>query len=820
MVIISNMHRKLFRDLKTAKVQFGAVILIVLLGVALFIGAYGAYLNLDTSYNTSYDILEMANYWISVDYIDERAAREMDEIPGATAQGRIIGEVFIDMRSESGEQVVGRIISLPPHEHPILNNVSIISGSYFTPYSGREILLENHFADYYKLQPGDWLTLEREESKGRFMIAGIVTSPEYIWVSKSAQEPMPSPRNFGVLFMPQPTAEKLFNMDGLVNEINLAVAPGVNHDKIIDEVRQILRRHNIKRMTTKDEPLLIRTREIDIIKGVRTAYMVKRDDLIGNRLLKQDLEGFAQLAFLFPVLFLSMASLAIYVLLSRLIESQRVQIGLMLALGYSKAKILFHYLGFSLVVGIIGSILGAGLGHVLGSSLTSEYTAQLNIPISIIKIHWDIIVTGMLIGVIMPLIAGLPPAWSTMKMKPAAAMRPAPPQTGHRTLPEIVLPFLSRLPYLFLLPMRNVFRNIRRSLFMAVGVASAVILVLVSMSFVDAMDKALNTQYEVIQKYDALILFQGTGASSTAAYVGRLDGIDQAEAILEMPYRIRHGEHTADSSIMGLPKQSSMYNLLSPEGDFLDVVDDSILVPVAFKEKLDVDINDIVQLEPLVGTLGDTEKRLAGFVDTPIGGRAFMPIREVQQMLHSPGTATGILVTFNGQPSPDLLKKLYNLPKVASIEFIADTIGLLDEMMGFFWVFIGVMLVMGAALGAAIVFNNVTVNVLQRTREIAIMRAVGISNTRLTAILTLENLTIGIIGILIGIPVGIYIADYFFQSMASSTDDVISITLTIFPRTYIISTVSALVILLVSQIPAIRKITTLSLATATKDWAE
>ena len=60
MVTFPKLHRKLFRDLKAAKVQFGAVILIVLLGVALFIGAYGAYLNLNSSYNASYNLLNMA----------------------------------------------------------------------------------------------------------------------------------------------------------------------------------------------------------------------------------------------------------------------------------------------------------------------------------------------------------------------------------------------------------------------------------------------------------------------------------------------------------------------------------------------------------------------------------------------------------------------------------------------------------------------------------------------------------------------------------------------------------------------------------------
>jgi putative ABC transport system permease protein len=820
MVRIKKLNYKLLRDIKAAKFQFGAVVLIILLGVALFIGAYTAYLNLDQSYNTSFKNLHMADYWISVDHIDERAAREMDDIPGVTAQGRIIGDVQIDMSEETGERVEGRVISLPAYEHPGINDVMIDRGSYFSSTPGREILVEKHFADYYKLKPGDWLTLKRDGNTASYKIAGIVVSPEYIWVSESAQNPMPTPRTFGVLFMPQPAVENLFDMRGIVNEIDLLVEPGTDRNEVMDEVQLILKRNYIKRITSKDDPVVIYTRKIDIIQGVRTAYMVERSDQISYRLLRQDLDSFQLLAFLFPLLFLSMASLTIYVLLSRLVESQRVQIGLMRGLGYSRAAILGHYVGFSLFVGLIGSLLGVALGQFLGRGLTTMYVAELNLPFIINTTHWGIIFTGVLIGTLIPVIAGLIPAWSTMKMQPATAMRPAPPASGRKAILEIILPFLSRLPYVLKLPMRNIFRNPRRSFYMALGIASSVSLIIVSMSFFDAMEKSINTQFDIIQKYDALIRFQGTGAASTAAYVKNLGGVDNAEAILEMPYRIRFGDNYVDSSIMGLPKNSSMYNLQTSEGTNIDVVDDGILIPVPLKDDLGAKIGDTVNLEPLVGTVGETQKRIAGYVDIPIGGRAFMPLRETQKLIHSPGGATGILLTFNGAPSPTLLKKLYNLPQVASIEFSDDFKRLIDEMMGFFWVFIGVMLAMGAALGIAIIFNSVTVNVLQRIREIALMRAVGMRTAWINTILTLENFTVGIFGVLLGIPLGRFIADWFFKAMATSSEDITSITLTIFPRTYIIAVVSALVILLVSQIPAMRQIQRLSLATAIKDWYE
>ncbi len=799
MVALPKLHRKLLRDIKAGRAQYTAVALVIILGIATFVASYEAYQNLDSSYEHTYEQLHMADYWISVDYLPHRAAREMDEIHGALAQGRIVGDIVIDLAEESGERVSGRVISLPLQNHPKINDVHIESGSYFGTEAQREILLEKHFAEYHHLGPGDWLTIKREGNKARFRIAGVVTSPEYIWIAKSAQELFSSPRTFGVLFMPQSRAETLFSMNGLHNEINLAVEQKADRTGIINEVKNILRRYNIKRLTQKDEPLAISTRKVDIIQGVRTAHMVERKDHLGNRLLKMDLEGFRELAVLFPTLFLSMAALAIYVLLNRLVESQRVQIGLMRALGYGKAPVLLHYLGFALILGTVGSLLGAVLGHALANALTREYASQLKLPFVIVAPHWNVVAVGMVIGIAVPLLAGLFSARAATKMRPAEAMRPPKPAAGHRTLLETLLPFLHRLPYILKLPLRNVFRNLRRTVFMAMGVASAIVMVLVSMSFLDATEAALYNQFERIQNFDAKLILGGTTGTVTTSYLKHLEGIDQAEAVLEVPYRLQHGELVSDSSIMGLPEQSSLYHLFTPEGYPTDVVPDDILLTLSLKKKLGVEVGDKLQLEPIVGTIGETEKQLAGFVDEPLGNRAFMPLKDAQKLLRMPGAATSVLLSFNGEPTATLLKRLYNTSQ------------------GFFWVFIGVMLAMGIALGIAIIFNGVTVNVLERRREIAIMRAVGMSHTRLALILSLENLLLGCLGVVIGLPLGYYIASYF---MSMYETDLFSMSAVIFPRSYIIAALSAVLILLVSQIPAIRQIYRLSLPTATKDWSE
>ncbi|MBM4449312.1 MAG: FtsX-like permease family protein, partial [Chloroflexi bacterium] len=728
MVAVPKLHLKLLRDIKSAKIQYGAVAFIIFLGITIFICGYEAYLNLDISYNSYFDRLNMGDYWISVDEIDNRAVRQLNEIPGVAAIGRIRGDVNVDMGGETGEKVAGHVISLPSLHLPDVNLVQIESGGYFSPEFGREILVENHFADYHKIQPGDWLTLEYQGVKAKFRVMGIVVSPEYLWVTKSAQDAMPSPRTFGVFFMPESTAEQIFGMDGKSSELVLRVAPGVDRGKVLDRVKGILRRHDIGRITSKDDPVKVRAREIDIIRGVRTAYMTARKDLPSVQLLRQDLEGFAMLAFLFPLLFLTMASLSIYVLLSRLVESQRIQIGLMRAIGYSRSSILFHYMGFALVVGIAGSLTGVIAGHLLANGLTEMYVSQLNIPSMIVITHWGVIVVGILIGMGIPLVAGLLPAWSTLSIQPAEAMRPAIPASGNRIVMRTLAFLLGPFPYVLKVPLRNIFRNVRRSLFMASGVASAVILILVSMSFVDAVDSTFDMQFNVVQKYDAFVYLQGVGAASTATYIGNLKGVKETEAVLEMPYRVRYGGNTVDTSIAGFPAGSSMYWLVGEDGRRIDVTNDGVLIPISYKERLGAEVGDTVQLEPLVGTVGETEKKLAGYVQTAVGARAFMPLREVQKLQHNLGAATGIFVKFDGLPSADLLKRMYDMPQVASVELVSDTRALIDEMMGFFWVMIGFMLMMGVTLGVAIIFNGVTINVLQRTREMAVMRAIGLGD--------------------------------------------------------------------------------------------
>ncbi len=802
-----------------SKAQFGAVAAVIALGIAAFSGVYASYQNLHVSYEYTYNVLQMGDYFITVDYLPERAVREMDALPGVHAEGQVVGNVKLAIDTEGGQRVEARVVTLPSDRRPVVSDVKMMGGSYFSPGHKREVLLPPGFAAYHDLEPGDSLTIEHGGLKSTFQVAGIAIHPEYLWVSKSAEEMITTDKTFGVMFMPKDRAEELFGMQGMVNQIGLAFDDGVEVDETIEQVKRILTRYGIKRFTSKDDQISVGARKIDIVQGVRAAYMVPREDQLSYDLLKADLDGLQQMAFLFPVLFLGVAALAIYILLGRLVESQRIQIGLMRALGYTKTQVLLHFIEFALTIAVIGSVTGALLGHVMASALTTYYAGFLHLPYVEVIPQWGVTAVGVGVGTVVPVVASVVPCWSSVRMQPAEAMRPPAPPAGHRTFIEILLPFFPRLHSTFKLPLRNMFRHPRRTLFMATGVMSAAALILVSLSMMDMVEELSGEQIDKTQHYDARVILQGIGSATTATYIAHLDGVQAAEALLDQPYRVKFGGESQSTSIRGIEPDTVMYSLISPDDEILTVSDDGIILPTYISDKLGVEVGDTVYLEPLVGTVGESERTVVGLITEAMGGRPHVPLEEAQKLFNLPGAATSVFVKFYGEPSPELLERIYDLPEVASIEQASAFKEYIDQSMGAMYAMVGVMLAMSFGLGMAIVFNGVTVNVLDRRREIAIMRAIGMSDRQLSSIITMENLGTALIGIVLGLPFGYLIADYIMRASTESMEGV-SYTAVVYPRSYVIAAVCSVIIILLSQIPAIKRMTTMSLPTVTKGWVE
>ncbi|MBI4216193.1 MAG: FtsX-like permease family protein [Chloroflexi bacterium] len=811
---MGKLRLQLLRDLAVHKWQFGAATLVVALGVALFGGAYSSYQNLKASYAYSYQRLAMADYWLLVDEAPERAVSEIGALPGvAAAEGRIVREVPLHIPGSAG--VLARVISVPQERPASAIDLVLVEGSFFSGPQAREVLLERKFANFQGFRPGDTIHFKKGNERIPFKVVGVVISPEYIWVTKSAAEMFPSPRAFGVVFLPQERAEAFFGSQGRYNEILVRLEPGADREVLLAQMGQVLRSYHIARLSQRDTAEVGESRR-DAIRGYRVGEAVALKDQPSNKMLEMDLESFHQLSLMFPVMFLAAAAMAIYTVLSRLIQGQRPQIGLMVAMGYSRGQILGHYLGFALVVGLLGVAVGTGGGILLGIYIGDMYSGFVNIPLRDFQVRGDILAVGAGAGLGVSLLAGLVPAWAAAGLRPAVAMRPSAPALGRRPPVEALFPFLARLSYTWKIPLRNIFRNPRRSFYTAAGVAVGLALILSSASFFDAFHSAIDLEFNGIRQYDAQLSFAQLDSALVSRKVASYPGVSSSQPLLQLPYRVLSEGKSKTTLILGLPEMGSPYRLFTPEGKAIAPSPEGILLTRVLQEELGVKVGDTVSLQPVAGVVGATRMPVVGIVEQPVGGMAFLPLRSVQDLMRQPGVATGLMLELEGhEGDAGLRQRLYDLPQTAAINFMTEQRRFLDDLLALMWGFIGVMLAFGAALAAAIVFNTIMVNTTERRREIATLRTIGLSQGRIFLMATIENLLLGLAGIALGLPLGYVMAVNFMKAYQG---DLMSISVVLLPRTFILAAAGILLVLLLSQIPALRLIQRLDLAAEVKDW--
>ncbi len=504
---------KVFRDIRRSRWQFVAVAAVIALGVAIFIGSYGSFLNLRSSYDRTYDELAMGDLWFEVADAPAAVVADVREIEGVTAaEGRLVVDLPATVPAIGEGAVQARLTTLPAGARPAVNDVKVTDGDYIS--GPGQILLEQGFADFNSVAVGD--TVQLQSAGGTvidFTVVGQAASPEYLFVARSERDLFTPPASFGVMFVRYEDLAPALGLDDRINSLSLRLAPDADAQAVSLATTALL------------EPY-----------GLGATY--DRDNQLSNELLQLDLDGLSSLALVFPILFLVVSSLAIYTLLNRLVQSQRGQIGVMRAMGYSRGQVLRHFLNYGLVIGTVAATAGVALGYAIAELLTRAYGSFLTVPFISTQLNPGVLAIGFTAGLIASVMAAVIPAWLSAGIRPAEAMRPPPPPAGRHMLIEKLLPPLKRLPNVLKLPLRNIWRVPSRTVYTAFGMAAGVSLVLVAASFLDSYDRAIDLQFDRIQNYDARVNFVTPFPASLVDEAGGIEGVRDAEALMEVPVEL------------------------------------------------------------------------------------------------------------------------------------------------------------------------------------------------------------------------------------------------------------------------------------------
>ena len=532
-----------------------------------------------------------------------------------------------------------------------------------------------------------------------------------------------------------------------------------------------------------------------------------------NSALQQDVKGFGALAVMFPLLFLLAGGLASSVVLTRIVAAQRPIIGMLRAAGLPRGAVLRHYLGFGLVAGLGGGVAGALAGVLLAGQLTHVYTRELSIPIAVTRLSAWTPLVGIAFGLVTGVLASAAPALAAARIPPAEAMRRfAPARGGRRTAAERLLPPLRRLPARWKLVLRGVERNPRRTLATALGVVLALTLVLVSWGMIDTVDTIAQRQFTQVERQDAQVSYSGPATTRRLRELASVPGVARVEPQARVPVVIGHGSARYPTVLVALQPRTRMHAFFVDGGGTATLPATGVLAGSALRERLHLRAGDLVTLTT-PGARHPAAVPVRAFVDEPLGTYAYTALPALHAVTGAaPDSA---LVSYrDGTDRAQTRRALARLPGVVAVE---DSRALLDSFnryLGFFYAFVGVMLVFGAVMAFALLYNAMSSNIAERSVELATLRAAGLGHRELARLITTENALVVTAGIVPGLLVGYAVARAF---MSAYSTDWYRFDLHMRPTTPILSALAILLVALLSQRPGLRAVRRLNIAQVVRE---
>lgn len=758
------LSRKLYRELSQSKGQWIAVGLVVMIGILSYNLMYSAYENLKLSRDEFYRLQNFSDAWFNIGGGPVSLPHALEKkVPGVEkAEGRIVFDSSVKT-GDSTERLFGRIHSYEEDEE--LNRLYYLEGGPIHDKYG-EIILEKQFAEAHDLHPGDDLEIISGGIQKEYSIAGIVSSPEYIYAIRSAADLWPSPEKFAIIFSSYSLAKSLWPEDGGINQVYMEFAPGFDREGVIDNIEEELEKYQF-------------------------LATVERDDHVSHKMLDAEITQLRTTSVVMPGIFLMASAVIIYIILKRIVENQRRQIGLMKALGYSDRQLGIHYLTFGLISAFAGSLLGGALGQFSGLGMTRMYTMYFNIPMLIFKPVWSSFFIGIGLSVAFAVAGGLRAVKGTSSLRPAEAMRPAAPREYHR---KISTRRFDRVWGNFSLAwrysLRNVIRNGGRSFITVAGVALSVSLIVTTFFSLDSIDYLMNDYFERTQTYDLKIVTENeASADALVRELENHEGIDKAEAYLEIPVKAEKGWKEESFLVVGVPRDSRLFHLFGEDEKEQTIPRTGILIAERWADDLGVGKGDVIRITPYLGSGRTVEVPVRGVVLQYLDYNCFADRDYLNGLLGEGGTANSALLEASYRSSPEVRSELLKLPGVAFIEKSHYFKDKMNEFLGLTYVSLGIMVLFAGAIAFSILYVTNAINLLERRQETALLRTSGYSTLYLSGLLVRENLVTNITGILIGFPLGRAMAHAMIDAYA---EEIMTFPVVIYPRTYLVAAVTVL----------------------------
>ncbi|UQA82996.1 ABC transporter permease [Gardnerella vaginalis] len=543
--------------------------------------------------------------------------------------------------------------------------------------------------------------------------------------------------------------------------------------------------------------------------------------------LRSDVASIQSLGYAFPVLFLVVAMMMSLTAMARMVEEERGLIGTYLSLGYGRCAAITRHAFFA----IFACLVGGGIGDILGflaipSLLLKILRGLYTVPGVVLRYDWLYGSICVLAFVIPVAICTIIVSWRETRQVPSALLRPKSPKAGARVLLEH-LPFIwNRLSFLNKVSIRNLAR-FKGRLFMTIGgVAGCTALIVCALALNDTVVTLGIRQYDGIYRYDMISISTPDAFQNMKKSVQKDKSSNLVDTIL--PAYISSGEiakSDADNGKSNSNSNNNSHNKIVGDSESVQIVvvkdaaalsnmvrlqdvnnnlqnislnDDGPLLSQSAASSLGIASGNYITITN--SSFKRAKVKLRAVVRNLIGSNIYMTSRCYERIF---GFKNGKNVKNNA-----LIMRLRgdDDARMRYADHVADRDGVLAVMnitrMKHSFSFdlmnavVALIVTLAAGLALAVLFTLASTNISERAREMATLKVLGFYRREVHAYVHKEMLTLTVIGILVGLPLGRLVAGLLTNALRMPS---LYFEVELSPLSYVIAGFATLIFALIVQ---------------------
>jgi len=781
--------KKTVRDMLRHKRAYISCILLMAIGVWTYTTMNTALLEIEKGKNDYYETQRLGDVFASVSQMPVSALNAIESIDGIeTAEGRyVVNARVIGIKGEVVQSVKRlKVISSNGSGTDMRINNYIYSESDIN--NPADILLGYDFYQGNQYQIDDSITLLIEGKKINFNIKGSVYSPEYVYIVEKEGDLFSDTADYNIAYVDESTLTRLIGVENIYNDISFELTPGYTYDDVKNELNESLKKYGL-------------------------ISLIERDDLFSYRMLEEEIAGGRSMSTTLPMAFVSMAAVVLYLMLKRIIEQDRAEIGTLKAFGYSNFTILLHYTFYGIITGVIGAVVGLVISRVSVGGYIQIYLDYYKLPIGTEVTDYKYYAMGGFWAIFGGIAGAFFGARAIIRLKPADAMRPKAPKPVKKDIvqifPVLQVFFNSR----GVMAIRNMTRNKIRSTFIIVGIAFAYSMMVMIGMMTDLMDAMFTNQFEYVLKYDAeLTLNQFVPYEQGVQSAMTLPGVVYAEGILKSPTVFEKGHKKAGGTLVGLKEGDYLYRLYDDTSKVnIKLNRNGIVLGSLIADRLGAKKGDQITLENAV-----LKKRMDFYVsevvEQSVGANAYVDIDLISDYISNPGSINTII--FNTSDLDKVRDQLLYSKAVTKVEDKQKTLALYESLLGSYDFLIVILQGIAIVISFTIIYNTAVITMSERSREYATLRVLGLDIEEVKEIMSLEYWVLSFLGVAIGVPFSLFLN----TSLVNMIDiDAFAWPSEIPAKAYIIGVIGTAIAVMISNQTTLKSIRNLNLVEVLKE---